>query len=161
MANASWPRWVFASVANHLHDAADTADVTFVVEHLDDRSETWKNAAVRAEATIAGPHIKQLSADVWRVVVDVLIIVATHRQTDTNAYNHLDAVGEFVYALDQCIEVKEYAPGNVVSPDSVGLLTPTRDRNKSITADHLKPGHADQIFTTMIQAQFTGQFSEG
>ena len=157
--NPKWPRWVHASISKHLHAAAALVELPLVVEFLDDRSVDWRKAHYKAEVTIAGPHTRELSKGFFRVWVDVFVVLSSNKQTDTNAFKHLDHAGAIETALDRCIEVRKYDVGEV-SPALVGILTPRTEDGDSISIDNLKPGDSDQLIHTVIEARYLGFFSE-
>lgn len=153
--NPSWHRWVYASVADHLHTAATASSLPLVVEFLDKRGATWKAASVRAEATISGPVTKEISSGLHRVWVDVFITLASER--DANDYDHIDLAGAIANALDQCILVKDYGDTGLVD---VGSIKPRADSGDSIEVTHLKPAEDDDHIYTTISARYFGLFTE-
>lgn len=160
MVDAKLTRYIFGSVAKHLHDAADAASLPLIVEFLDDRAEPWLSAPNRAEVTISGPATREISSGVYRVWVTVTVVISSDRQTDVNAYNHLDYAGAMQAALDQCITVKNYDVGED-SPETIGFLTPRNRPNDAIPVDNLKPGETDQFNHSVITARLGGYFLEG
>ena len=159
MADARLARWVFGSVAKHLHDAAEAISLPLVVEFLDDRSQTWIDAPAKAEVTISGPATREISSGLFRVWVTVTCIVSSDKQTEENAYDHLDRAGAIQAALFQCITVKQYEPG-VDDPETVGFLTPRDAPSDVIDVANLKPGENDHISNSVITARLSGYFLE-
>ena len=53
-ANPNWARWVFASVATYLKEVALEAELTAIVEGLDDRTTEFMEAPDRCEIRITG-----------------------------------------------------------------------------------------------------------
>jgi len=157
VADAKLARYVFGSVAKHLHDAADAINLPLVVEFLDDRSDAWKNAPSKAEATINGPATREISSGLFRVWVTVVVILSTDKQTETNAYNHLDRAGALQKALSECITVKAYEPG-VDDPETLGFLLPRTAPNDSVPIENVKPGEADHFSHSVITARLMGYF---
>lgn len=158
-ANSKWARWVQASIAKHLHAAAAAVQLPLVVEFLDDRSTAWRAAEYKAEVTISGPNTRELSYNFHRVEAAVFIVISSNKQKDANAYKHLDFAGAMQNALDKCIEVKEYDL-NVVSPATVGFLTPRTGDTANIPIDNLKPGDSDQLIHSVIEARYLGHFTQ-
>jgi hypothetical protein len=160
LANSRWPRWVVASFAKHVHAAAEVAEVPLVVELLDDRSKEFLSSRIKAEATISGPRIQELSAGLWRIQVTVFVVISSDRQTDANAYDHLDVAGVFLQALAQCVEVKEYGISNP-DPAHVGYLDPRTGQGDEIDLQNLRPGEKDQQSHTVLEVDYLGYFSQG
>ena len=153
--NANWHRWVYASVADHLHTAATAASLPLVVEFLDKRNSAWKTAKTKAEATVTGPATKEISSGLHRVWVDVFLVVTSKRSNDD--YDHIDKCGAMANALDQCILIKDYGATGLVD---VGSIKPRKESGDTIDVEHLKPAETDdQIFST-LQGRYFGLFAE-
>lgn len=148
-------RWVNASIAKHLHAAAEEIGLRLVVEFLDTRSPEFKSAAVKAEATITGPGVREFSPGFVRVQAGVFIKVSSVPGLDTNAWDHADACGRLQAALNQCIMVKQYAEGET-SPDDVCVLEPRTDQPVAVAVTHLTPGTTDQLQHSVIEGQYIG-----
>jgi len=146
-------RWVLASVAKHLHAAAEEINLPLHVEFLDTRSAAFKSAALKAEVTIIGPSTRQLSPGFTHVVCAVFVKVTSVPSLDTNSWLHGDAVGRLQSALHECIMVKKYAEGEA-SPAEVCVLEPRPDQPVSVT--NLTPSVADQLLHSVINAEFRG-----
>jgi hypothetical protein len=152
--NPRWHRWIFASIAKHLHAAADGQSLPLVVEMLDKRDEAWKTAVHKTEATISGPATRGVGGE-FEVVVDVTIIL-TSDLTD-NDYDHLDYAGEMASALDQCILVMDYGATGLVE---IGKLKPSTDPGEAIRVTNLKPAEKDTQLHSVITARLSGYFEE-
>lgn len=148
-------RWVNASIAKHLHAACAEINLPLVVEFLDTRSTAFKNAALKAEATITGPATRQLSPGFVRVQAGVFVKLTSVPALDTNAWNHADACGRLQEALSECVVVKKYAEGEP-SPAEVCILEPRTDQPVAVAVTHLTPGTADQLQHTIIEGLYIG-----
>lgn len=153
--NPNWHRWVYASLAKHIHSAATAASLPMVVEFLDKRGEAWNSANSKAEATITGPATRELSQGLHRVWADVFIVLTS--KLDSNNYDHIDFVGQMANALDQCILVKDYGATGLVD---VGNLTPRSEASDSIQVVHVKPTEKDTQIHSTIEARYYGLFTE-
>lgn len=150
-------RWVQASIAKHLHAAATEVNLQLVVEFLDTRSTEFKNAAIKAEATISGPSVRLLSPGFRRVQTSVVVIVTSIPAIDTAAYSHMDACGRIQEALDQCVVVRKYAE-NEPSPEEVGVVEPRNDQPVAVSAVHIKPSVSDQTLHSVLEGLYVGYF---
>lgn len=151
--NPNWHRWIYASVADHLHAAAAAAGLPLVVEMLDTRSPTWETATSKAEAVISGPITAEKSKGLYLVVVDVFVIITSDRTS--NDYDHIDHAGAIANALDQCILVKDYGATGLVD---VGELRPMN--TESVDVIHLKPTAKDTQVHSTVGVRHLGYFTE-
>lgn len=154
--NSSWHKWVFASLAKHIHDSAVSADLPMVIELIDTRSDAWKTARQKAEATIIGPSTREVSKGCHAVDVSVVVIVTSQI---SEGYTHQEAVGAIANALDRCITVYEYGPDNP-SPDIVGILTPDVSAQARVRVTNIKPSQPDNLCHSTIEVGYTGFFTE-
>jgi hypothetical protein len=152
--NQNWPRWIRASVSTHLKTyAANSPALPLVIEGLDDRPTAFINAPNKAEATIVGPHVRELSQGYFRVQVDVAVVITS--ELGKNAFDHADHVGKIQNALDRSIEVREY--GNP-SPAKVGCLRPRSGKDDAIHADSSKQTDPDKFSSSIVTARLIGYF---
>ena len=153
--NAKWHRWVYASLAKHLHGICDPVPIALVVEFLDKRTETWKQASPRAEAIITGPMSKEVSNGLHRIWVDVFLTLTSNR--GANDYVHVGHAGTLANALDQCVIVRDYGEtGNL----DISVLTPIRDSGQTVSVMHIRPTEKDEEIHSTIQSRFYGLFAE-
>lgn len=82
---SNWPRWIFASVADALKQIATENDIPVLVEHLDERTETFERATDKAEIRVTGPWIQEISKGYHRVWVDVNVLLR-YGNANKNAY---------------------------------------------------------------------------
>lgn len=154
--NSSWHKWVFASLAKHIHDSAEAVNLPMVIEFVDTRSDDWKTARLKAEATIIGPSTREASKGFHIVDVSVVVIVTSQI---SSGYSHHEAVGAMANALDRCIRVLEYGPNNP-NPDFVGLLTPDVEAAARVRVTNIKPTQPDNLSHSTIEVAYTGFFAE-
>lgn len=153
--DARWHRWVYASVANHLHTVCTSAGINLVVEFLDERTSAWKNASPRAEAIITGPMSKEVSKGLHRIWVDVFVTLTSNRSS--NDYAHVGHAGTLANALDQCILVKDYGGTGLLD---ISVLNPIRDTGRTVAVQHVRPSAQDGEIHSTIQSRFYGLFAE-
>lgn len=152
--NPSWHRWIFASVAKHLHGGIDET-VPLIVEFLDKRSVVWTGAATKAEATISGPATKEISSGLHRIWVDIFVKVTTN--AGTNNYPHLDAVGKIAETLDRCIVCKDYGETGIAE---IGILNGRPENGETVKVTHINPSEKDTQVHSTISARYLGYFAE-
>jgi len=152
--DARWHRWVYASVAKHLHDAC-SGSIDLVVEFLDKRTTVWKNASPRAEAVITGPATREISKGLHRAWVDVFVTLTSVRSADD--YDHVGHSGTIANALDQCILVKDYGATGL---EEITVLHPIRDLGQSVDVRPMPVSEKDEQIHTVIQSRFYGLIAE-
>lgn len=154
--NPLWHRYVFSSIVQHLRSRAAAAGLELVIEFLDQRSDAWKNATSKAEATIMGPFTKEESKGLYRVRATVFVVLTSDRSVDAGV--HIDFEGQLSEALDQCIVVKDYGTTGLVD---IGVIHPSvENAGDEVGPDREKPKETDdQIFTT-LQVRYYGLFSD-
>ena len=150
-----WARWIYASIAKHLHAVATAKAINLVVELLNERPPAWETASPRAEAHITGPVSKQVSKGCYRMLVNVFITLTTNR--GANDYDHIDDAGAWQNALDQCILVMDYGDTGLLT---VSELIPERDLDASIPITPIRPSINDAEIHTTITGRFEGLFQE-
>jgi len=153
--DARWHRYIYASVAKHLHDIADPIPIDLVVEFLDTRTASWQSASPRAEAVITGPMSKEVSKGLHRIWVDVFITLTSDRST--NDYVHIGHSGTLANALDQCILVRDYGDTGLLD---ISVLNPIRDDARTVAVQHVTPSEKDEAIHSTIQSRFYGLFAE-
>lgn len=147
MINEKIHRWAFASFAKHVKDAAELANLPMVVELLDTRSDAWKESRHRGETHLVGPHVNEESKNWFRVEMGIFVTVSSHLHT--NAYTHLNKVGEVAKALSQCVLVKTY--GEDVESELVRMT-----QQDEVRVTHIKPTLPDAINHSVIEAKYLG-----
>jgi hypothetical protein len=124
MANKNWPRWIFASLADHLKKVALGLGLPSHVEGLDIRSRCFTEAAERVEIFITGPFVTELSRDYYRVFVDVHVVLTCRMDVRQKGYNLWTYAGVFQAALDAEVPVYNLGgePGDFMASDPSSLV---------------------------------------
>lgn len=154
--NPLWHRYVFASIVKHLRAAMSAGSIELAIDFLDERTNAWKDATSKAEATIMGPFTREQSKGLYRVRATVFMVLTSDRSVDAGV--HIDNEGVISEALDQCIVVKDYGTTGLVD---IGVITPNVDApGDEVGPDRERPKQTDdQIFTT-FQVRYYGLFSD-
>jgi hypothetical protein len=167
MAQKDWTRWIFASVADYLKQVAAEQNLPVLVEHLDERTETFMRATDRAEIRITGPFTQELSINYFRVYVDVNVLLTSRYDGDSkNSYGILKHAGAFQEEMNSPIGVWNFGnePGDYVEgqPDTqkfLGCLKPRPGRDVRV----MNFGQIDQvekIKQTEIDARYVMELTE-
>jgi hypothetical protein len=137
--NASMPRWIVASIAKVLMEAADDMTVPAIVESINDRTKAFEAAPNRAEIRITGPYTSESSKGYYRALVDVNVLLMTQVASQTNAYASITLAGGFQEVMSDPIAVYNYGSedGDYVAGDEntliqLGCLTVRQKRPVSI-----------------------------
>ena len=113
-ANKNWPRWIFASIADHFKSAAIANNVPLLIEGIEDRTSDKIRQNDHAELRINGPVTKNPSKDYYILNLNVNIIVQSY-MTEENAYTIIQNAGVFYEAMGP-IEMFKFGNG----PDDDG-----------------------------------------
>ena len=98
----NWPRWIFASITKHF---SDVISLPLFVEGMDRQTKDLKHFA---EIRIDGPETNELSADYWRLYVEINVLIQTIMD-DENLHRHWDNIGDVNMAFWNCISVYKHA----------------------------------------------------
>jgi len=170
MANPNWARWIFASVAYHLKTVATNANLAVLVEHLDERNDTFMKAADRVEIRITGPFSQMESKGYFRIWVDAnVLLTSRYDGAKKNANDILKFAGLFQEAMDGPIPVWNYGneTGDYVASDLntqvfIGCLLPRPGKNESVRlfnfgqsdkTDKLKQSAVDARYVMYLEEQ--------
>jgi hypothetical protein len=162
-ANPNWARWIFASVADHLKQVATNVDLPILVEHFDERTETFERASPKAEIRITGPFTSELSANYFRIWVDANVLLTDRYDgSRKNPFDILKYAGLFHEAMDSPIPVWNYGsePGDYVAgqPDTqvfLGCLVPRSGNSDSVRVINFGQIHAtDKLKQTAVDARY-------
>jgi hypothetical protein len=155
-ANPNWARWVFASVATYLKQVALEAELTAIVEGLDDRTTEFMEAPDRCEIRITGPFTREASHNYFYVEVVVNVLFVSHYEEQKNQYAIIQKMGVFQEAMDGPIAVYQY--GNEPGDDEhslVGCLKPVQGRNDTIRVLHFgQVDPTDRLKQSMVDARY-------
>ena len=122
--NASMPRWIVASIAKVLMEAADDMKVPAIVESINDRTKAFEAAPNRAEIRITGPYTSESSKGYYRALVDVNVLLMTQVASQTTAYVSITLAGGFQEVMSEPIAVYNYGSeeGDCVPSDDSTLV---------------------------------------
>ena len=141
-ANPNWSRWVYASLAGHLHDAAGSLPT--LVEGVDDRTDEFMQATARAEVRATGPNVHELSKNFWRVGIAANVVLTVHVGSP---YRIQDLAGLFQAAMDQPIGVKKYGADEA----HLGCLSPGK-----VTITHFgQTDSTNRILQATVDCSYT------
>jgi hypothetical protein len=136
------PRWIFASIADHFKTIADTNNIPFFVEGVDEQEpEDTQQSHVELRST--GPDMKEVSKDFYTVEVVINFMVTSLMDMTGNAYEIFDWCGILAKEMQNPIPIYKY--GNGVDDDDslIGCL-----RVKKNSKDSVKVWHFGQIHKT-------------
>ncbi len=126
--NASWPKWIQASVARYFKAVANSNGYVSLVEELEERTTEFMESPQRLEIRMNGPFVRNASANYYLLDVDVNILIFSHMDsTEDNVYDGIDIAGVMAQAASEPIPV--YQLGNLEGDDGsqLGCLTLSRD----------------------------------
>ena len=129
--NANWPRWIFASIAEHFKDNTDSLPMMVEGEQRDDL-DNKDSIEVRTD----GPSIIEVCKDMWKIVVDINVLVNS-AMDDSNFFRLHKNVGT-VAAAFQTIQVLQYDDGEAL----VGCMELVQ---RSGTREVLRISHFGQV----------------
>lgn len=168
-ANPNWVRWIFASVAYELKDVATDANLAVLVEHLDERSPEFMQAADRAEIRITGPSTQLESKGCYRIWVDVnVLLTSRYDGVAKNANDIFKYAGLFHERMDGPIPVWNYGKeiGDFVDSDPltqvfIGCLLPRPGKNDSVRVNHFgQTDKTDKLKQTSVDARYVMYLNE-
>jgi len=127
----NWPRWIFASITKHF------AGIITLDVFLEGMDRQTKDLESFAEIRIDGPRTNELSADYWRLYVEINVLIQTIMD-DSSLHSHWDNIGNVNMAFTQGICVHKYGDGDDDDDSSLGclmLVTDRYDRENIITSN--------------------------
>lgn len=148
-------RWILASVATYFKVVADSLNLTYFVEGIDEReSDTMR--AEHVELRVNGPNIREVSKDYWRAHVDINILLIDYMDMSTeNAYDLNQWGGEFLAAMMKPIPI--YRLGTGVNDDDtlVGCLTQRKGISEPARLIHFgQISKTDRIRQAAVDGKF-------
>ena len=157
-----WTRWIFASVTKHFDDNVMTPNsIPFITEGIGERDTPFMETEDRAEIRINGPFARELSANYWRVWVDINVLVTSYfGNPSKDAYTlerNLGLIHEFT---DTAIPIYRYGDGIDDDGTLLGCLRPRSEKNDSIrvihfgqisSTDRLKQGQVDGRYVMYLR----------
>ncbi len=162
-ANPNWARWLFASTADVLKTVATQNNLAVLVEHLDERSDTFMKASDRVEIRITGPFSREISKGYHRVLLDVNVLLTSRFDGPAkNQYNILKYAGLFHGALSMPIPVWNYGAedGDYVEADVetqmfIGCLLPKGAKSDLVKVYNFgQTNETDKLKQSVVDAHY-------
>jgi hypothetical protein len=155
--NPNWTRWIFASVIEHFDTNVFTPQsLPFLAEGIHERDTDFMESPDRAEIRLNGPWARELSANYWRIWVDINILVTSNFGNDTKDVYTLERNLGFVHEFaDTYIPIMRYGAGVDDTGTLLGCLRPRSDKNDSIRVIHF--GQLNNI-DRIKQGQVDGRY---
>lgn len=134
----NWTRWIFASLGKYFEDNVFTPNnIPYVLEGIHERDQDFMNAEDRAELRINGPFARELSANYWRIWVDInFMVTSDYGAVNKDVYRlerNLGLIHEFA---DTYIPIFRFGTGVDDTGTLLGCLRPRSDKNDSIRVIH-------------------------
>ena len=120
--NKHWTRWIMASINTHFSSAIT---LPYFIEGMD--RET-KDLTSFVEIRMDGPWFLELSANYWRVYIEVNIMIHTV-MNDEDLYQHVKNIGNVTVAFQECISAYKYGNGDDDDDSQLGCLQLVVERN--------------------------------
>ena len=111
------PRWLFASLAKHLKDIADTNSIPFFVEGVYERESDFMEVS-HAEFRVTGPNITEVSNGYYNVNIVANLLLTSIMESEPTAYTIVQWGGIFQEALLDPIPIYKLGVG----ADDTGAL---------------------------------------
>ena len=148
----NWPRWIFASITKHFDNVID---LDLFVEGMDRQT---KDLTSFAEIRIDGPKTNELSADYWRLYVEINVLIQTIMD-DKNLHQHWDNIGNVNMAFWNCISVYKHADvkGENGDGSQLGcfkLVTDRYDRENIVTSNFGQIDKSVKLQQATVEAHY-------
>lgn len=155
--NPNWPRWIWASIIKHLASSVFTPNsIPFIAEGVDERTDDFMSENNRAEIRMNGPQTRELSADYWRLWVDINVLVISYMdgQLD-NAYTLETNLGLVLEAMDTVIPINRLGDGPNDDGNLLGCLSPRLGDSDSVKIIQFGQVHkVDRIKEGVVDGRF-------
>jgi hypothetical protein len=153
----NWNRWILQSIIDHYKtNVVDPNTITFLVDGIDLRDNTFMTAPERVELRINGPDTKELSKSCWRLWVNInIFFTVSMGQEATNRYSLETLVGLFLEFTDTNIPIFRFGTGPGDDSSLVGCLEPRREISNSVRSVYFGQISAEE---TLKQAQIDGRY---
>jgi hypothetical protein len=132
-----WPKWIWASVAEHMRPVALGLSIPLLTEGIDDRQDS-KVEASHAELRINGPFIYEVNNDWYQVLVPINVLLMDYMiGDDANSYRMQEWAGKFMEVMDDPIPIYRYGQTAVVDDGSyLGCLRVKRTKDGGVRVVH-------------------------
>lgn len=150
--DTNWSRWIFASITTHF-DGIIT--ISTFVEGMDRQT---KDLSEFAEIRIDGPRTNELSADYWRLYIEVNILIQTI-MNDRDLHRHWKNIGDVNMAFLNCISVYKKADrdGNNGDGSRLGcfqLVTDRYNRENIVTSNFGQIDKSVKLQQATVEAHY-------
>ena len=154
--NHNWPRWIFASAADHFKQAADNIGLPMLIEGIDEREAEKMRADDHVEFRINGPAVRELSRGYFRLDVDVNLMLTSMMGGQTqNAYDIVQHAGVFQQAASGPIPVFKFGEGPEDNETLLGCLTLRSGKRDAIRVIHFgQISRVDRIRQSAVDARY-------
>lgn len=133
-ANKNWPRWIFASIADHFKAAADENEIPLLIEGIEDRTSEKIRKISHAELRVNGPVVRELSKNYFYLTVNVNVILQS-MMTEENGYDIIQDCGVFLEAMGP-FDVFKHGNGPEDDGTFLGCLDLRTDVNEAVFVAH-------------------------
>lgn len=145
------PRWVFASASKHVKSIADQDNIPIFFNG----DEIPEGLAEYAECTIIGPNIIHLSKNVYKVTLEIRLLLTVKTGDLVNMYRIHDIGGLFQSQFFD-IHVKKYGLTDLDDGSEIFCLRPNPDIRNAVQYINLG---AVESNTNAVQAIVHGNYS--
>ena len=152
-ANPNWPRWMFASVADHFKQAADAGGLPLLIEGIEDRTSEKIRKIDHAELRINGPILNEVSKGYFKIRLDVNILIQS-MMTEQNAYKLMQNCGVMLAACD-VIGIFRVGIGPDDDQEQIGCFFLRKELAQPVSVIHFGQLAPDvRIRSAIVSAQF-------
>jgi hypothetical protein len=157
-ADPNWARWVFASIVTHLKAVATEDHHPFLIEGVDERTDTFLKSRLRAEARVTGPFTSPQQGGDYRLTVDANVLLTC--DGDAQPYEIVRVAGLYQEALTTPIPVwnygtrnGDYVPSDPSTKVLLGCLTTKPGRQESVGVFHFgQIEKTDRVRQSLVDA---------
>jgi hypothetical protein len=154
--NPHWPRWIFASAADHFRQAADGIELPILIEGVDERETEKMCAGNHVEFRLNGPAVTELSRGYFRLDVDVnLLLTSMMGGQVKNAYDIVQQAGVLLQAAGHPIPVHKFGNGPDDDQSLVGCLTLRSGKRDAVRVIHFgQLGRSHRLRQCAVDARY-------
>lgn len=119
----NWARWIYASVSNYFNN---TITIPVFIEGMDRETDDLLDFA---EIRIDGPWFNELSADYWKIYIEVNVLIQSV-MGHSDLHRFYKSIGDVNFAFQQNIPVYKHADkdGNDGDESRLGCFQFATDR---------------------------------
>lgn len=123
--NASWTKWIRASVNNHF----DAGKIDYKIS-FEGSENLLKDKETRAEIRLDGPFCEEISKDVWKIECEINVLILCNKDS-VNLYAYEEMIGLFSSLFNESILIKKY--GNTVEDNKSLVFCLSKDGKTEIS----------------------------